>query len=58
MNGKLSYDLELLYTNCRDALFGKEYYKDKPFNNVILDITVIEPLMMEEGETATVKISA
>ena len=47
MNCKLSYELERLYAHCRDTIAGKEYYKDKLFNNVILDITIMQPLPME-----------
>lgn len=50
MNGKLSYNLEKLYARCRDAIFGKEYYKDKQFNNVILEVTIMNPLPMNEGD--------
>ena len=50
MNGKLSYNLEKLYARGRDAIFGKEYYKEKQFNNVILEVTVMQPLPMEEGD--------
>ena len=50
MNGKLSHNLEKLYARSRDAIFGKEYYKDKPFNNVILDVTIMQPLPMEPGD--------
>lgn len=50
MNGKLSYNLEKLYARCRDAIFGKEYYKEKQFNNVILEVTIMQPLPMEEGD--------
>ena len=52
MNGKLSYNLKKLYSRCRDAVNGKEYYKDKTFNNVIMEVTVMEPLPMECGDKA------
>ena len=50
MNGKLSYNLKKLYSRCRDALMGKEYYKEKQFNNVIMEVTVMQPLVMEPGD--------
>lgn len=50
MNGKLSYNLKKLYARCRDALMGKEYYKEKQFNNVIMEVTVMQPLPMEPGD--------
>lgn len=50
MNGKLSYNLKKLYSRCRDALMGKEYYNEKQFNNVIMEVTVMEPLPMQNGD--------
>ena len=50
MNGKLSHDLGKLYARSRDAIMGKEYYKEKPFNNVILEVTIMQPLPMETGD--------
>ena len=52
MNGKLSYNLKKLYSRCRDAINGKEYYKEKTFNNVIMEVTVMQPLPMQEGDKA------
>lgn len=50
MNGKLTYKLGKLYANCRDTIFHKEYFKDRRFNNVILDVAVVESLPMQEGD--------
>ena len=50
MNGKLSYNLHKLYATCRDTVAGKQFYKDKQFNNVIMQITVIEKLPMNPGD--------
>ena len=50
MNGRLSYNLKKLYSRCRDTLMGKEYYKEKQFNNVIMEVTVMQPLPMEPGD--------
>ena len=50
MNGKISYDLHKLYAICRDTVAGKQFYKDKQFNNVIMQITVIESLPMNPGD--------
>ena len=50
MNGKLSYQLQKLYAIARDTVMGKEYYKEKQFNNVILEVTIMEPLPMQAGD--------
>ena len=50
MNNKLSYPLQKLYARCRDTIMGKEYYKEREFNNVILEVTIMKPLPMEEGD--------
>lgn len=50
MNGKLSYNLQKLYATCRDTVAGKQFYKDKQFNNVIMQVTVIEALPMNPGD--------
>lgn len=50
MNGKLSYNLQKLYATCRDTVAGKQFFKEKQFNNVIMQITVIEDLKMYPGD--------
>ena len=50
MNGAMSYDLQKLYANCRDAIGGKQYFKDKQFSNVIMEVAVIQQLPMSPGD--------
>lgn len=50
MNGKLSYNLSKLYAICRDSIDGKQFFKDKPFSNVIMEVTILEPLPMRRGD--------
>lgn len=50
MNSKMSYALQKLYGLCRDTIMGKEYFKEKQFNNVILKVAIIQPLLMEAGD--------
>ena len=50
INGKLSYNLQKLYAIARDALSGKQFFKDKQFSNIIMDVTIIEPLYMNNGD--------
>ena len=52
MNSKMSYALQKLYGLCRDTIMGKEYFKEKQFNNVILKVAIIQPLPMEAGDKA------
>lgn len=50
MNGQLSFELQKLYAICRDTIDGKQFFKDKQFSNVIMEITIINPLPMEPGD--------
>ena len=50
INSKLSYNLQKLYAFARDFLAGKQFFKDKQFSNIIMDVTVIEPLKMNNGD--------
>ena len=50
MNAKMTYNLEELYATCRDTILGKQFFKDKQFNNVIIEVTVMQPLLMEPGD--------
>lgn len=50
MNGKLSYNLNKLYSICRDSLDGKMFFKEKQFSNVILEVTFISNLEMAPGD--------
>ena len=50
MNCKLSYNLQKLYAICRDTVAGKQFFKDKQFNNVIMEVTIVQQLVMEPGD--------
>ncbi len=50
MTGKMSYNLQKLYSTCRDITTGKQFWKNNQFNNVVMEVTVIEPLPMEPGD--------
>ena len=52
MNNKMSYALQKLYGIARDTILGKEYFKEKQFNNVILKVAIVQPLLMEAGDKA------
>lgn len=46
----LSYDTQKLYKLCKDKLAGKQYIKDRPFSNVIIDIVLVEQNMIQVGD--------
>jgi DNA-directed RNA polymerase beta subunit len=50
MNGKMTYQLEKLYSVCRDIANGKRFYKNNDFNNVVMQVTIIEKLPMNPGD--------
>lgn len=50
MKSQLSYNLQKLYAICRDTIAGKQFFKDKQFSNVIMEVTVIEPLPTNTGD--------
>lgn len=50
MTSKLSYRLKKFYARCRDTIAGKQFFKEKQFNHVIMEVTVIQNLPMEPGD--------
>ena len=50
MNSRLSYNLQKLYSRCRDVVAGKQFFKEKLFSHVIMEVTVIETLPMKPGD--------
>ena len=50
MNNHMTYQLEKLYGISRDVILGKQYFKDKQFNNVIMTIAIMQPLPIEAGD--------
>lgn len=50
MTSKLSYNLKKLYARCRDTVAGKQFFKEKLFSHVIMEVTVIENLPMDVGD--------
>ena len=50
INGTLSYELEKLYSISSDIVNGVQYYKEKLFSNIVMDVVVIEPLPMCNGD--------
>lgn len=53
MTSKLSYRLKKFYSRCRKAIDDDnngKYFKEKLFNHVIMEVTVIQNLPMEPGD--------
>ena len=50
MNGKLTYKLKKLFARCRDAIGGTQFLRDKPFNNISMQITVVENATCNKGD--------
>jgi hypothetical protein len=50
MTSQLSYRLKKFYGRCRDTIAGKQFFKEKLFNHVIMKVTIIQNLPMEPGD--------
>lgn len=50
MNGVLSYNLQKLYAIARDSINGKQFFKEKQFSNVIMEVVVVERITMDTGD--------
>lgn len=50
MQGKLSYNLRKLYAKCRDTIGGKQFFKERPFNNVIMEVKIAQRLPASKGD--------
>lgn len=46
----LSYSLNKMYTICKGKIEGKQFIKDRPFSNVIVDIVLVENRPIEVGD--------
>lgn len=47
---RLSYELNKMYCTCSSKLSNTQFIKDRPFSNVIIDITLIERNMISVGD--------
>jgi len=50
---KMSYDMEKLYYRCKAVVDGKQYIYDKVFNNIILELVVMEIIPLNAGDKIT-----
>lgn len=46
----MDYDLHKLYSNCIGALNGKQYFSERAFSNIILELVVIEEINVLRGD--------
>jgi len=51
LNNQMTYDLQELFGIARDTITGKQFFKERQFNNVIMEVTVMHPLPIMDGET-------
>lgn len=49
---ELTYDLQKLFANAKRVMNGDQYTEKRTFNNIILNITVLEELEMKAGDKA------
>lgn len=47
---KMEYNLQKLYSNCNKAINGGQYFKDKSFSNIIMEVIVLEENQIEQGD--------
>lgn len=47
---KLDYELQMLYSNAKGILSGKQYFSEKAFSNTIIEITLIEEIPVMRGD--------
>ena len=47
---KMEYDLQKLYSKCKGSLNGKQYFSERAFSNVVLEVTLIEEINVLRGD--------
>jgi hypothetical protein len=50
---KMTYDMEKLFDTCKGVLDGKKYINEKVFNNINLEIVVMEVIPLRAGDKIT-----
>lgn len=46
----MSYDLQRLYSICKGCLNGKQYFSERAFSNIVMEITLIEEIPVMRGD--------
>lgn len=47
---KLSYDLQKLYSNSAGVVSGKQYFSERAFSNIVLEIVLVEEIPVMRGD--------
>ena len=47
---KMDYDLQRLYSIAQNTLNGKQYYSERAFSNIVLEITLVEEINVAQGD--------
>lgn len=47
---KMDYDLQRLYSIAQNTLSGKQYYSERAFSNIVLEITLVEEINVAQGD--------
>lgn len=51
---KMDYELQKLYSKCRGALNGQQYYTNgKAFSNIVIEVTLIDEIPVLRGDKVT-----
>lgn len=47
---EMTYELQKIFSDSRDILNGKQYFSERVYSNIILEITVIEEIPVSRGD--------
>lgn len=47
---KMDYDMQKLYYTCEGVINGKQYFYERPFSNIVLQITLVEEIDVMRGD--------
>lgn len=47
---KMDYDLQVLYSNCKGCIQGKQYFSERVFSNIVLEIVLVEEIPVLRGD--------
>ena len=47
---KMDYDMQKLYYTCEGVINGKQYFYERPFSNIVLQITLVEEINVMRGD--------
>lgn len=47
---KMDYNLQKLYSICNGAINGKQYFSERAFSNIVLEVTLVEEINVLRGD--------